>query len=360
MKMASASAARKDRFAPPEERTNGLHSARAYRRSERRSARRAVRRKLSHINLGQRAVVSVVLASHGRHHVWRSVVVVVPEIAPLAGQARRALDGRSPPPARNDVEGRVRGPEPPRDELVVGWVALARHVPLLVANLNAREAKRRGVPHPLAHRRPRRRGWRGVCEVEHVDRVLRKGLRLRHGHVPAPHRVAGVDAHLARRVQQLAQREQLEQAEPVRHPVPPRRVVVACPRGGRPERGLPVPTSAHPSAFKVVSARCTHEARPRCLQPLEGIAPEETADGVRRDQRDGIEPERGRPANVDEQLEARVCGRPTAPRPACPRATNATPPSSGGPPGRPSLVRRGPQRRRVPRPAGPRRQRGRV
>mmetsp|Transcript_35629 Transcript_35629/g.104692 ORF Transcript_35629/g.104692 Transcript_35629/m.104692 type:complete len:329 (+) Transcript_35629:839-1825(+) len=222
MKMASASAARKDRFAPPEERTNGLHSARAYRRSERRSARRAVRRKLSHINLGQRAVVSVVLASHGRHHVWRSVVVVVPEIAPLAGQARRALDGRSPPPARNDVEGRVRGPEPPRDELVVGWVALARHVPLLVANLNAREAKRRGVPHPLAHRRPRRRGWRGVCEVEHVDRVLRKGLRLRHGHVPAPHRVAGVDAHLARRVQQLAQREQLEQAEPVRHPVPVR------------------------------------------------------------------------------------------------------------------------------------------
>ena len=120
---------------------------------------------------------------------------------------------------------------------------------------------------------------------------------------------------------------------------PPRRVVVACPRGGRPERGLPVPTSAHPracaakfressaagdccaiaidDAFKVVSARCTHEARPHCLQPLEGIAPvsgrsrlisrhvsrrrakrrgapEETANGVRRDQRDGIEPERGR------------------------------------------------------------------
>ena len=177
---------------------------------------------------------------------------------------------------------------------------------------------------------------------------------------------------------------------------------MACPRGGRPERGLPVPTSAHPSAcaakfregsaagdccaiaigdaFEVVSARCTHEARPHCLQPLEGIAPisgrsrlisrhvsRRRAQEARRAGRDRrrrpqgserrhrarkrppkrrrravsrkrraatlwVASQRPRPADVDEQLEARVCGRPTAPRPACPRATSATPPSSGGPP----------------------------
>eukprot|EP00965_Chrysotila_dentata_P192617 6175286-Pleurochrysis_carterae.AAC.2 len=135
-------------------------------------AGRAVTRSvLTDVDWRQRAVVAVVAARVGHHPVGRVVVVRVPHVAALASQARAPTQRTAPVAGRHERKSRVVCSKRVADELVVRWVAIRRHVRLLVADFESLQPERRGVAHLRAHAAPGRSVvWR-VCKVEQVDRI---------------------------------------------------------------------------------------------------------------------------------------------------------------------------------------------
>jgi hypothetical protein len=150
-------------------------------------------------DFGPRAVVRVVGSAHRRHRIGVAIVVVVPRVAPRTGEARVANVRRPPPPRRDNLHMRVPCPHGLRDEVVVGGVLVGLHQPLLVADLETTQPKRRGVPHSRTHGGVVGGGGGAVGKVEHIDGVGGEGGALVERDVRTPHAVPAAKRGRCRR-----------------------------------------------------------------------------------------------------------------------------------------------------------------